>query len=116
MEGVRSRSVEACAGECLECHQHCLSALEYCISKGGDFAKPEHLRLLRVCAEICRTAAFVLESRSEFFDRTCVLCAEVCNSCAESCEALKDDFLDHCARSCRDCADSCVAITTSRAA
>lgn len=118
MEVRRIKSMEGCATECLNTYKACSNALEYCLNSGGKLAEPGHARLLRVCAEVCRTSAFVLLTRSTFHHRTCAVCAEICEACAESCEYLEDETLAVCAQICRECADSCRVMTkdTHRAA
>jgi hypothetical protein len=116
MEVKRIRSAEGCATECLNAHKACLNALEYCLNKGERFAEVNHIRLLRVCAEICRTSAYVLLSHSPFHERTCAVCAEICDACAESCEQFEDELLGNTAQVCRECSDSCLAMSTSEAA
>lgn len=116
MEVTRLRSFDGCATECLNTHKACLGALEYCLNQGGKFAEPGHIRLLRVCAEICRTSAFILLTHSTFHMRICAICAEVCEACAESCDYLEDEKLSICADICRECSDSCMAMTMAEAA
>lgn len=116
MEVSRLRSFDGCANECLNAHKACLSALEYCLNQGGKFAEPGHIRLLRVCAEICRTSAYVLLAHSTFHTRTCDICADVCEACAESCDYLEDEKMNVCADILRECSDSCDAMTLHEAA
>lgn len=116
MEVTRMRSHEGCANECLATYKSCLSAIDFCLDQGGKFAEPGHIRLLRVCAEICQTSAFVLMAHSTFHLRTCAICAEVCEACAESCEYLGGEKLLACAEMCRACADSCINMTIKDAA
>jgi hypothetical protein len=116
MEVTRLRSFDGCATECLNAHKACLSALEYCLNQGGKFAEPGHIRLLRVCAEVSRTSAFVLLTHSTFHMSTCDVCAEVCEACAESCDYLEDEKMNVCADILRECSDSCTAMTMHEAA
>lgn len=116
MEVTRLRSFDGCAAECLNAHKACLSALEYCLNQGGKFSEPGHIRLLRVCAEICRTSAFVLLTHSTFHMHTCSVCAEVCEACAESCDYLEDEKLNACADICLECSESCTAMAMPEAA
>ncbi len=54
----------------------------------GDQVDAGHFRLMLNCADICRTAADFLLSKSEFHVRLCAVCADVCEACAESCRAV----------------------------
>ena len=35
-----------CIDECTNCHQVCLSTIQHCLQKGGEHARPDHIRLL----------------------------------------------------------------------
>lgn len=66
---------------------------------------PDHFTLMLNCAEICQTSANLQLSGSQFVPRFCALCAEICDACAASCEAIGD--MDDCAAACRKCVESC---------
>jgi hypothetical protein len=67
------------------------------------------MRLLADCAAICRTSAGFMLRGSNLHHRVCALCAEICRSCAESCDRVdpNDQMMKDCAAQCRSCADSC---------
>jgi hypothetical protein len=98
---------QACSGECLE------TAMHICLETGGRHTEPTHFRLMINCAEICRTAAEFMLSRSAFHERLCGLCADVCTACARSCEEIGG--MAHCAELCRRCAESCRSMAQERA-
>ncbi len=88
------------------CQAMCHSmALVHCLELGGPHARPQHLRLLLDCAEICSTAADFIGHKSQFHTQLCALCVEICETCAEDCEKL--GRMDDCVIACRDCADWC---------
>ncbi len=100
-------NTQDCIENCTECHDICLETLGQCYSKGGH-AKPEHLRLLQDCADICRVSADLMLRQSPLHVHTCGACAEICAACAEKCESMSDDEqMQRCAEACRECADSC---------
>ena len=92
----------------LECHSVCLEAVTHCLTKGGDHARPAHIKLLLDCAEICQTASNFMTRESEAHALTCRVCADICVRCAAQCEQLADDeHIHRCADACRRCAESC---------
>lgn len=98
--------MQECIDNCLQCYRVCLeTAMNHCLEKGGKFVEPEHFRLMLNCADICRTSADFMLSRSPLCAQTCAVCAEVCDACAESCDRLGE--MEECARICRLCAESC---------
>ena len=102
------REMQNCLDACTDCFETCERTLAYCLSKGGDHARPEHIALLIDCARICETSAGFLARDSPLHGAVCGACAEACERCAESCERLADDpVLKECADVCRKCAASC---------
>ncbi len=100
--------IQQCVEDCLECHRICEETITYCLEKGGKHADPKHIRILRDCAEICKTAADFMLHGSELQPRTCAVCAEACELCAKSCEQFaNNDIMQTCVEICRKCAESC---------
>ena len=102
-------TTEECAQNCHECAETCLETVNYCLQKGGEHAKPEHIRLLLDCAEICDTSHNFIARESDLHGTVRNVCAEICERCAESCEMMgdNDEQMKKCADICRKCADSC---------
>ncbi len=103
-----TKEVEQCLNSCTECHSICAEILTYCLEKGNKHTEPEHIKLLRDCAEICQTSANFMLRGSKFHALVCGACAQICQKCAEMCEKFGDDEkMMQCAEVCRRCADSC---------
>ena len=104
-------------GDMTQSIQHCLDCYKSCVETATRYAEGEqvdaaHFRLLLNCADICRTAADFLLSKSEFQVRLCAVCADVCEACAESCRYIGG--MDDCAQACEQCAASCGAMAAPR--
>lgn len=109
-----SAQMQQCLDDCLKCHQTCLETVMYCLSMGGKHANDAHIRMMLDCAEICQASANMMMRNSEFSERLCGVCAEVCIRCAEDCEQFGDDErMKACAEACRRCAESCQTMTAS---
>lgn len=103
-----TKDVEQCLNNCTECHNICVEVLTYCVEKGNKHTDPEHIRLLRDCAEICQTAANFMLRGSKLHGLVCKICAEICRKCADHCDKFAgDDKMKMCAEVCRRCADTC---------
>ena len=103
-----SQEMRDCIQKCHSCHDVCLESVTHCLEMGGEHARPEHIRLLLDCAEICQTSANFMLRVSDLHTRTCAVCAEVCERCAQDCERFTDDrMMQQCAQICRSCAQSC---------
>jgi hypothetical protein len=101
-----SERTAVCIDACENCHRICLAmAMNYCMARGGRYARQEHLRLMLHCASICRLAADFQLTGAPFCDELCVVCAAVCDACSNSCSMLEG--MDECVQACEDCADSC---------
>jgi hypothetical protein len=107
----RSREMQECLDNCLNCHTVCLETIHHCLEMGGEHAEARHISLLHDCAEICMTSAHFLIGMSDFHPQTCGVCADICDACADSCEKLASgdaaDFMQRCVDICRRCAESC---------
>lgn len=103
-----TQDLQPCIDNCTRCHQVCLSQVNRCLGKGGAHARPEHIRLLRDCAEICQTSANFMLRYSPLHRLTCGVCAQICELCAEECSKMGDsEFMRECIEACRVCAASC---------
>lgn len=99
---------QECIKACSDCENECVATIQHCLKTGGEHAKPEHVRLLQDCADICELAAKYMLGKSEFDKKACALCAELCEACARSCDQFKGDArMEECAKTCRECADVC---------
>ena len=97
-----------CIQNCLDCHAISQATIQHCLKQGGPHAKPDHIRLMEDCAEICQTSANFMLRGSDLHHLTCGACAQVCERCAEDCARMGDDpVMQQCAEACRTCAESC---------
>lgn len=88
------------------CHQTCLGmAMTHCLEMGGAHARPQHLRLMMDCAQICATTADFLARKSQFHNHMCGFCADVCETCATDCENIGD--MRASVDACRACVAAC---------
>lgn len=102
-----SRSIDLCH----ECKNVCTAAVGYCLDQGGRHAEPNHIRLLRSCAEICQTTVNFMLRGADLLPTVAIACAEVCGRCAESCATFDEDItMQRCAEVCRRCAEVCAGM------
>jgi hypothetical protein len=103
-----SEDMQRCIQECQNCASICIETVQHCLKMGGEHARPEHIRLLLDCIEICQASANYMLRGSPLHTQTCAVCADVCARCAEDCERFTDDeMMQACARACRSCEASC---------
>lgn len=101
-----SQQADAALEVLAQCHTNCRAmALVHCLETGGEHARPQHLRLMIDCAEICAVTADLIAHKSQFHTQACALCVEVCETCAEDCDKLGQ--MEECAAACSDCAKLC---------
>ena len=107
-EGTMDQQMQQCIKNCLECHNVCLQTAAHCLELGGDHARPEHVRLLLDCADICLASANFMSRGSQYHPSTCGICSEICEACAQDCEKMPDDpQMKNCAEVCSRCAGTC---------
>ena len=103
-----NEQIQHCIMLCQECHGMCLQTIPYCLTQGGAHADPAHIRLMLDCVEICQTSANFMLRHSPLHGRTCGICAEICEACAQNCDRLGEDGqMKLCADACRRCAQEC---------
>ncbi len=101
--------MESCIEECLRCYSTCLGMLmNYCLEATGKRREPEHVRIMRACAEMRQTSAAMMLFGMEHHKHTCRECAETCEDCATSCEQVGD--LGEYVQQCHRCGESCRSI------
>ncbi len=91
----------------LNCYRVCLDTHTRCIQMGKPQAEPMHVSMLMDCIKVCALSADYMTRGSDNHKQACALCADICDSCASSCEKFSDDFLKECARVCKDCSGTC---------
>ena len=75
-----SDAMRACVEACLKCHGTCLSmALNHCLPMGGKHTEPSHFKLMMACAEMCQASANVMLVGTDLHQRSCGLCADICD-------------------------------------
>jgi hypothetical protein len=90
------------------CHQTCLTTIKHCLTEGGKHVEGTHLTLLMDCEGICHLHEDFLLRGSHHHHAMCKACEEICDECAQSCEAFKGDkTMAACAQACRRCAEVC---------
>jgi len=108
--------MQRCIDECESCRSACLTAVTYCLDRGGRYADALLVRMLIDCADMCTTCADFLLRDSMAHRRVCEVCAEICDLCAELCATLPDDeMLGDCAADCLSCAGACRDMVRSSA-
>jgi len=109
------REIQRCISDCMTCHRVCLETIPHALSMGGVHAHPDHIRMLMDCAQICQTSADFMIRGSPLHQRTCGVCAEICDQCANECERIgHDEQMRMCAEVCRRCAEICHQMSTWR--
>ena len=100
----RPQAMNECIDNCTQCHAICLETINYCLTKGGVHAAPEHIALLATCADTCATSADAMLRGASVHDVVCGACAEICRQCADACDAMNDPEMTRCAEVWRRCA------------
>ncbi len=93
---------------CIEACQRCAIDCEVCLAAMIRNGSPNDCPLCCYeCLEICLQCARALARGSRFAKDYCVLCAKICEWCAQQCSEHSGEHCQRCAESCRACADEC---------
>ena len=112
-----SAQVEQCIRACTECQNTCHATIQYRLQQGGPFAKPEHLDLLRQCADACGRAAEAMVAGVPEYPQACRQCADICERAAADCASFGDEpQMRACNQSCRVCSMLCRGVAEAEGA
>lgn len=103
---------DECIDACLDCAKVCQQCATACLKENNPATFSRCIELNITCATICLATAQVLNQRSDFSEKVCNQCAEICHACYEEC--LKHPELGHCQRAaevCRVCEELCLDMT-----
>ena len=87
-------------------YQSCIHAA--CLGEDNIKMLARCIQLDRDCADICRLAMAFMARDSEFAQRVCAMCADICQACGDEC--AKHSHMEHCVRcatACHRCAEEC---------
>jgi hypothetical protein len=101
-----------CAEACRQCIAACETCSEQLARVGGGAAARSCMEFCQACVRLCTLVVEELKFSSAFLTRACALCAVICRSCAEECQAYGDAACRACAEACLDAAAKCHAVAT----
>lgn len=91
------RCIDACNACAVTC-EHCAAS---CLQESNVSELARCIALDQNCADVCYLASKLMAGGSEFSEKFCAMCAEVCEACGNECE--KHSHMGHC----KECADAC---------
>ena len=65
------------------------------------------IRLDMECAAICYATAEVMGLGGKKAKELCLVCADICQQCANECARHKNEHCRECAEICKSCAEEC---------
>ncbi len=98
---------KSCIEACLNCAAICNHCASSCLSEENVGAMARCIQLDMECAAICYTAAQLMSLGSSKAKVICLVCAELCEQCAEECRKHEHEHCQECAKACKNCAEYC---------
>jgi hypothetical protein len=98
---------QACVAACNACADACDHCAAACLREADVTPMARCVALDIDCAAICRLAVGYMARGSRFARQLCQVCAEVCEACGEECAKHPHDHCQACAQACVDCAREC---------
>ncbi|TDL56028.1 four-helix bundle copper-binding protein [Paenibacillus dendritiformis] len=110
---MTTEQMMTCIRECLECMKKCNQCYDACLQEEEVNPMSACIWLTRDCADVCILAAQFMTRNSEHMKEACVLCADICNRCAEECRNHAYEHCQACAAACEACAKKCRAMAAA---
>ncbi|MBD2862244.1 four-helix bundle copper-binding protein [Paenibacillus oceani] len=107
---MSTEQIQSCMEECLQAVMACNHCYQACLEEYHAGMLKASIRLSRECAEICAFAAQAMSLNSSYAKQICMICAEVCEACAQECRKHDHDPCQRCAEACYSCALACKAM------
>lgn len=101
-----------CIEACYQCAEACDFCATACLQESDMKAMTKCIMLDLYCADICRLAATFMARGDLFAQQICNLCAEICEACGKECEKHQTEHCQNCARACMACAVECRIMAT----
>lgn len=104
---MSTNKYQKCIDLCTKCAQACFECFKACLNEPDVSARKNCIATLVECALMCQQAATQMSIESQSAVELCLLCANICDRCAQECAMFKDDHCQKCAEVCRACANEC---------
>lgn len=105
-----NETYQPCIEACDTCAAACDRCVSACLSEPRVQSMAKCIRLNADCASLCRLTSAALARQSHFAPEFCVLCARICDECADECSRHAPEHCGTCSDACRRCAEACRAI------
>ena len=102
------------------CHHSCLKVCEEARDssfgeRNGHYPDPKLVDTTSDCMIMCKVTEELVSRKSPFAPKVAAICSEVCNRCADACEAANREELSTCINDCRTCAQVCKSYSVDSA-
>jgi hypothetical protein len=101
-----------CLLACQQCTAASLTCASACLKEDDVQAMAHCIALDMACADVTRLAAASIARGDAHLKAVCLLCAQVCESCATECARHAMAHCQQCAEACRRCAAACSSMAT----
>ena len=91
----------------LDCAITCNMCYNACLNEEDVTMMVRCIELDRECSDICSLTATILARDSENKERYLMICADICDACAEECSKHDHEHCRKCAEECKSCAKGC---------
>lgn len=111
---MNQNQFQSCIRACYECAQACDTCAAACLQEPDPKMMVRCIELDNECAAVCRLAAQLMSRSSEHAIQVCQLCADICDACAKECTQHQMQHCQDCAAACRRCAQECRKIAATK--
>ncbi len=115
-EILQNEKYQSCIDACMACAESCEFCATSCLREENIKSRVRCIQLDRDCANICLTTSTFMSWDSEYANQLCNTCADICEACAKECKTHQMDHCQKCAEACRRCAQECRNMASSASA
>jgi hypothetical protein len=98
---------KSCIDACLRCAAVCNHCASSCLQDKDVQMMARCIQLDMECAAMCYATAQLLSMGSSQAKAICMICAQMCDDCANECSRHESVHCRECADVCRNCANQC---------
>ena len=92
---------QPCIEACLKCSVDCEHCATACLMKSSFQNIQKRIQHCIDCSQICLTSIPFMSRGSTYAKEICNLCAQICDACAKECARFQDEQCQQCAEACR---------------
>src|SRR5262245_49041590 len=106
-KAVDREQIQSCISALQSCVWACEECAVTCLKDSNPVIFRDCIREAISCSDICQLSARFWQRQESHRNRICLICSDICDTCAQECARHETDHCQRCAEACRLCASEC---------